>query len=82
MSGGSLRAVDGEHNMIIPARRVVWCKHDFISKKCDAFSCDPEKIAQGNIFLTSDMISDHMPENYEDALDSIFESISLDALND
>lgn len=63
-------AVDGECNMTIPARRVVWCKHS-CAGRFEAYSCDPKKVAQGNIFLTPDMISDHLPEMYEDALDDI-----------
>lgn len=72
MSQGSFSAVEGEYNMIIPARRIVWCKQNFAGK-FEAFSCDAEKVASGNIFLTADMISDHMPENYEDALDAVLE---------
>lgn len=67
--------VDGEHNMTIPARRVVWCKHNFTGRQFEAYSCDPEKIARGNIFLTPDMLSDHMPEMYEDALDAVLASM-------
>lgn len=72
MSRGFFCSVDGECKMIMPARRVVWCKHNFGG----TFSCEADKVAEGNIFLTSDMISDHMPENYEDALDAIFEKLS------
>jgi Lipase (class 3) len=64
-------AVDGECNMTIPARRIVWCKHNTSSGKFEAYSCDPEKVAEGNIFLTPDMLSDHLPEQYEDAFDDI-----------
>jgi hypothetical protein len=75
MSLGSFSAVEGEYEMIIPARRIVWCKHNFAGK-FEAFSCDAEKLSSGNIFLTADMISDHMPENYEDALDAVLERLS------
>ncbi|CAJ1947885.1 unnamed protein product [Cylindrotheca closterium] len=78
MHRGKLLAeeVDGEHNMTIPARRVIWCKHNITENRFEAYSCDPEKIARGNIFLTPDMLSDHMPEMYEDALDAVLASIN------
>jgi hypothetical protein len=74
MNRGSLFSVDGEYNMIIPARRIVWCKHN-LAGEYEAYSCDAEKVASGNIFLTADMISDHLPENYEDGLDAILERL-------
>jgi hypothetical protein len=67
-------AVEGEFEMSIPARRVIWCKHNFAGRY-EAFSCDPRKVAAGNIFLTPDMLSDHMPEQYEDALDEVLETL-------
>ena len=66
-------SVDGECTMIIPARRVVWCKHNFAGR-FEAFACDPFKVAEGNIFLCPDMLTDHLPEQYEDALDALLES--------
>lgn len=74
MNQGSHSAVEGEYNMIIPARRIVWFKQNHAGT-FEVFSCDPEKVAAGNIFLTTDMISDHMPENYEDALDAVIEKL-------
>lgn len=64
MHRGKLLAeeVDGEHNMTIPARRVVWCKHNTAENRFEAYSCDPEKVVRGNFFLTPDMLSDHMPD--------------------
>lgn len=59
--------------LFIPARSVVWIKQ-ISAGKCEASDCDPEKIAAGNIFLCPDMLSDHMPEQYENALDSILDS--------
>ncbi|CAB9511778.1 Sn1-specific diacylglycerol lipase [Seminavis robusta] len=63
-------AVDGEYNMCIPARNVVWCKQNILGR-FEAFCCDPQKVAQGNIFLSVDMLTDHLPEQYENALDAL-----------
>jgi hypothetical protein len=64
--------MNGHCNMVIPARRVIWCKQNFAGR-FEAFPCDPFKIAEGNIFLCPDMISDHLPEQYENALDALLE---------
>ena len=58
--------------LFIPARSVVWIKQKE-NGKCEASDCDPQKIAASNIFLCPDMLSDHMPEQYENALDSILD---------
>jgi hypothetical protein len=57
-------------DMIIPARVVVWCKKNFAGT-FQAYGCDPYKVAAGNVFLNQDMLSDHLPEQYEDALDAL-----------
>jgi hypothetical protein len=70
-----LATKEGVHQicpMIIPARLVVWCKQNFVGR-FEAFACDPYKVAEGNIFLCPDMLSDHLPEQYEDALDALLE---------
>ena len=64
------RAVEGACDMIIPARVVVWCKHNFCST-FQAYGCDPNKVAAGNAFVNQDMLSDHLPEQYEDVLDAL-----------
>jgi hypothetical protein len=66
----SHRAVEGACDMIIPARVVVWCKKSFAGT-FQAYGCDPKKVAAGNVFLNQDMLSDHLPEQYEDALDAL-----------
>jgi hypothetical protein len=63
-------AVEGACDMIIPARVVVWCKKNFAAT-FQAYGCDPNKVAAGNVFLNQDMLSDHLPEQYEDALDAL-----------
>ena len=58
--------------MIIPARRIVWIKHNFAGR-FRAYNCDPEKVARQNIYFVPDMLSDHMPEQYENALDAVLD---------
>ena len=69
--------VDGECSMMIPAHRVVWC----LAKKdgsFEAFACDAGKVAECDVFLCPDMLSDHLPEQYEDALDALIADTSKD----
>ena len=63
-------AVEGACDMIIPARVVVWCQQNFAGT-FQAYGCDPHKVAAGNVFVNQDMLSDHLPEQYEDALDAL-----------
>jgi hypothetical protein len=39
----------------------------------EGFGCSPSAVADLNIFCCEDMISDHLPEQYEDALDGLAE---------
>jgi hypothetical protein len=64
--------VDGECHIIIPARRVIWIKRNFAGR-LKAFSCDLYKVAEANVFICPDMLTDHLPEQYEDALDTLLE---------
>jgi hypothetical protein len=57
-------------DMIIPARVVVWSKKNFCGT-LQAYGCDPNKVANENVFLNQDMLSDHLPDQYEDALDAL-----------
>lgn len=59
--------------MIIPAKVVVWMKKT--SDKFDAIPCQPKTMAGLNIFMSDDMVTDHMPEQYEDALDFLLEDM-------
>jgi len=84
------RAVDGASELKIPARMVVWCKKK--EEGCsstppptagnskagtfEAFGCDPNKVAEQHIFLCQDMLTDHLPEQYENALDALAEDVS------
>ena len=65
--------VEGECPMIIPAHRVIWMK-EISEGRFEAFGCDPFKVARGNIFLCPDMLLDHLPEQYENALDALLEN--------
>jgi len=64
------RAIQGACELIIPARVVVWCQHSALGKM-EAFACDPRRVAQGHIYLSQDMLTDHLPEQYENALDAL-----------
>ena len=59
--------------LIIPAKMVVWMKRR-PSGSYEGFGCDPQTIADMNIFCCEDMISDHLVEPYEDALDELVAS--------
>jgi len=60
----------GESEMIIPARVVVWMKKNFAGQ-FEALACPPSAIAKLDVFICEDMASDHLPEQYEDALDML-----------
>jgi hypothetical protein len=64
------KAVVGESAMVIPARCIVWMKKT-LSGRFEALACSSKAMASMNIFVCQDMIADHMPEQYEDALDSL-----------
>uniref|UniRef100_A0A7S0ATE4 sn-1-specific diacylglycerol lipase n=1 Tax=Minutocellus polymorphus TaxID=265543 RepID=A0A7S0ATE4_9STRA len=61
--------VDGECRMKIPARVVVWMQKDEDNNKFVGYGCDATKVAKNTVFMSQDMFSDHLPEQYEDALD-------------
>jgi hypothetical protein len=64
---------DGECRMTIPAHCVVWCKENE-DGKFEGYACDPYKVADTDVFLCPDMVSDHLPEEYEDCLDALVET--------
>jgi len=67
------RAIDGASKLEIPARVIIWAKKNFAG--CfEAIGCNPSKIADLNVFCCEDMVSDHLPEQYEDALDALVEA--------
>lgn len=64
------RDVDGASKLELPAKVVIWMKKNFAGS-FEAFGCNPGKIAELNVFCCEDMVSDHLPEQYEDALDAL-----------
>ena len=63
--------VDGECRMIIPARVVIWMQKDEANSKFEGYGCDATKVGKNTVFMSQDMFSDHLPEQYEDALDAL-----------
>jgi len=74
-------------DLCIPAQTVIWmkkeekkiikCESSDESSFFQAYSCSPQAVAARNIFMCNDMISDHLPEMYEDALDSLTTTTKL-----
>jgi hypothetical protein len=64
--------VDGASKLEIPAKIVIWMKKNGFDKM-EGFGCSPSAVADLNIFCCEDMIGDHFPEQYEDALDALAE---------
>jgi hypothetical protein len=65
---GNESALPGE--LMIPAKVVVWMKKNFVGK-FEAYGCSPQAVAALNIFMCNDMMTDHLPEQYEDAFDAL-----------
>jgi hypothetical protein len=65
------RNVDGASKLEIPARVIIWMKKHSTGSSFQASGCSPAKIADLNVFCCQDMVSDHLPEQYEDALDAL-----------
>lgn len=63
-------AIDGASKLMIPAKLVIWMKRNGVGK-FEGIGCSPSAVSDLNIFCCEDMISDHMPEQYEDALDAL-----------
>ena len=63
--------VGGACQMIIPARVVVWMQKDEENNKFEGHGCDATKVGENTVFMSQDMFSDHLPEQYEDALDAL-----------
>jgi hypothetical protein len=66
----AVKCAHGASRLVIPAKMIVWLKKNFAGTY-DGFGCDPHAVADLNIFICQDMISDHMVEPYEDALDEL-----------
>ena len=72
------RIIDASKNksidcqLIIPAHVVVWCKK--VKGGFEAVPCRPQAISDLNIFMSEDMVIDHLPEQYEDSLDALREN--------
>lgn len=62
--------------MIIPAKSVVWMKKHALSGEFEACAYDVMHVAKNTVFMCQDMISDHMPEMYEDARDTLLEKMN------
>jgi hypothetical protein len=61
---------DGASSFVIPAKLIVWMKKD-VTGFYEGFGCDPRAVADLNILCCPDMLSDHMVEPYEEALDEL-----------
>lgn len=48
-------------------------KKNVLSNKFEGYGCDATRVAENTIFVSSDMISDHLAEMYEDALDALLD---------
>jgi Lipase (class 3) len=68
---GCPRDIQGAFEPIIPARVVVWCHNNETTGKFEPYACDPVRVAQCHVFVWQDMLSDHLPEQYENALDAL-----------
>jgi len=66
----AVEANKGASKLTIPTRLVVWMRQNFAGTY-EAFGCDPNAVADLNIFLNVDMVSDHLCEPYEDAFDAL-----------
>jgi hypothetical protein len=65
-----VKSCNGASRLIIPAKLVVWMKKNFAGSY-EGFGCDPSAVADLNVFCCQDMITDHLVEPYEDALDAL-----------
>lgn len=61
---------NGASRLVIPAKMVIWMKKNSVGSY-EGYGCDPHSIADMNIFCCQDMVSDHLVEPYEDALDEL-----------
>ena len=39
----------------------------------EGYGCDATEVGKNTVFMSQDMFSDHLPEQYEDALDALLE---------
>jgi hypothetical protein len=67
-SNGAGQTVEGASKLEIPL--VFWMKKNSAGT-FETYGCNPSKVAELNIFCWPDMLTDHMPEQYEDALDAV-----------
>jgi hypothetical protein len=63
--------VPGSTRLKIPAGKIVWTHKDQSTNRVSAFGCVPDDLANLDIFVSEDMISDLMPKEYEEALDAL-----------
>mmetsp|Transcript_400 Transcript_400/g.520 ORF Transcript_400/g.520 Transcript_400/m.520 type:complete len:487 (+) Transcript_400:327-1787(+) len=61
--------VEGESPLVAPARIVVWMIKNVDDNTFTGIGCKPETLRDLNIFVNQDMVTDHLPEQYENALD-------------
>jgi hypothetical protein len=63
--------VDGECRMSIPARIVVWMQKDEENRQFIGYGCNAADVSKNTVFISQDCLTDHLPEQYEDALDAL-----------
>lgn len=73
----AVRCCDGASKLVIPARLIVWMKKNFAGTY-EGFGCTPNAVADLNIFCCEDMVTDHLVEPYEDALDELAGKLNKD----
>jgi hypothetical protein len=58
----------------IPASKVVWARRDPSGYGFNAIGCLPDDLATLDILLSPQMISNHLPSEYEDSLEALASS--------
>jgi hypothetical protein len=61
-----------DYEIIIPAKVVGWMKKGS-DHNLDAIPCQPQTMTGLNIFMCEDIVTDHMPDQYEAALDALLQ---------
>lgn len=64
------RPIEGASRLTIPAKVVVWAYKNSAGNIVGV-GCHPNDLADLSIFVSVDMLADHMPEFYEDSLDAL-----------
>jgi len=64
-----LSDVDGAERSFVPAKKIVWMRMDKSTEEYKAYNFLPEKLPE--IYVNEDMITDHFPPFYEEALNKL-----------